>query len=144
EPGSRARAPGSVEEVHAPRGGLVVEAEDVTADTATVRLDHGEHGIRGDGGIRSGAARLQHLDAGERGERMGGGHHAVATERYWTKRIAELGHESISEELRDLVSWEDGQRPLALGLHQHDALTALHHLTDVVAVDPLARERVDH
>src|SRR5207244_8873492 len=36
--GAAARAAGAVEEVHATRGGLVVEAEEIAAETAVVRL----------------------------------------------------------------------------------------------------------
>src|SRR5437879_13824221 len=78
--------------MHAPRGCVVVEAEEVAAHAAAVRLRDGEHGVDGNGGIDHGPARSQHVHARQGGERMGGGDEAAASERNRTPRVTDLWH----------------------------------------------------
>src|SRR2546426_2781365 len=80
--------------MHAPRGCVVVEAEEVAAHAAAVRLRDGEHGVDGNGGIDHGPARSQHVHARQGGERMGGGDEAAASERNRTPRVTDLDRKS--------------------------------------------------
>ena len=56
--------------------GLRDDAEAIAADAGALRLDHAEHGAGGDSGIGGVAAVAQHIDRGQRGERMRGRGHA--------------------------------------------------------------------
>ena len=92
ETGATARTSGAVQEVHAAGGGLVVEAEEVAAHPAAVRLRHREHGVDRDGGVGHRRPGLQELDSGERGEGMGRRHHALASEGDGAVAIPDLRH----------------------------------------------------
>src|SRR4029078_9149223 len=57
-----------------------------------------------DGGVGDGAAGLERLHTGERGERMGGGHHAVLHEGQRAARVSERGHDQASSNKRVISS----------------------------------------
>src|SRR3989441_1525795 len=101
---ARAGAAAAVQEVHAAGRRLVVEAEEVAAETTQVGLRHGEHAVDGDGRVGGPASRPQRLDAGERGERMGGGHHALAAERDRPMRVTDLRHGQEAPAKRFVIS----------------------------------------
>jgi hypothetical protein len=71
---------------------LVVEAEKVAAEAAIVRLGHAEHGVGGHRRVDHVAAGLERLDAGQRGERVTGGDHALPSHGRLPMRVADLGH----------------------------------------------------
>jgi hypothetical protein len=53
------------------------QREAIAADAGGLRLDHGEQPSRRHRGVRGGAASTQHLDRGQRRQRMRGRHHRV-------------------------------------------------------------------
>ncbi len=59
---------------------MIDEGEQIPAQTAHVGMDHGQDGIRRDRGVYGVAAFLEDLNPGQRGERVGRGHHASATQ----------------------------------------------------------------
>ena len=108
-----ARSARAVEEVHAPALRVVVEAEEIAPDAATVGLRHAEDRVDGDRGVRGGAAPLQDLDARQRRERMGRRDHRGGAERDGAMRVADVGHpgSGSAEDPGDLVLREDRHRP---------------------------------
>jgi hypothetical protein len=54
-----------------------VEAEAIAADPRRLRLDDREHGASRDRSVNGVAARAQHFDRGQRGDRHGGRRHPV-------------------------------------------------------------------
>ena len=60
---------------------VVDDRQQVAADAVHARLDDGEHGGGGDGGIDRVAAVLQHAQAGRRGERLARRDHAAPPDR---------------------------------------------------------------
>jgi hypothetical protein len=70
-----------VEKTHGAAAGGPEQTELTAADAGHVRVHHGEHGARGDGGVHRRAAGLEHLDArlGRRG--MGTCDHTVRRSR---------------------------------------------------------------
>ena len=94
ERGARARPARAAQEVHALRGRLAVEAEDVAAHAAEVGLGDREHGVGGDGGVHHVAARLQHVHARQRGEGVARGHHAAVAHGRLAMRVTDLRHPS--------------------------------------------------
>ena len=53
--------------------GVPEQAEQIAADAGHVRVDDGQHGVRGDGGVHGRAAALEHGKAGLGGAVMGRG-----------------------------------------------------------------------
>jgi hypothetical protein len=78
----------------------VVEAEDVAAHPAKVRLGDRQHRIGGDGGVDHVAAGLQHVHSRQRRQRVARGHHAAAAHGRLTMRVTDLGHAQVSEKMR--------------------------------------------
>src|SRR5215472_1864155 len=108
---ARARAPRTVQEVHATGCRLVVEAEEVAAEAAVVRLGDAEDGVGRHGRVDDVAAGPQRLYAGERGERMTRGHHAIPPHGRLPMRVADLWHlcsEGGSSPLPNLPPETDG------------------------------------
>jgi hypothetical protein len=71
------------------RLGIPIDHEQVAAEAAAHRLDDGDHGRRGDRRIGRIAARLQHVQARLRRQRMARRHDAVPGDRDAT---ALIGH----------------------------------------------------
>src|SRR5262245_32769841 len=108
---ARARAPRAVQEVHAAGCRLVIEAEEVAAEAAVVGLGDAEDGVGRHCRVDDVAARPQRLHAGERGERMTRGHHAIPPHGRLPMRVADLWHlcsEGGSSPLPNLPPETDG------------------------------------
>src|SRR5262249_3846623 len=89
---ARARAPRAVKEVHAAGCRLVVEAEEVAAEAAVIGWGNAEDGVGRDGRVDHVPAGPQRLHAGERGERMTRGHHAIPPHGRLPMCVADLWH----------------------------------------------------
>ena len=90
EPLERAGSRGTaarVEETHGTASGIPDQPELIAADAGHVRIHHGEHGAGGDGGINGGAAGLERVDAGFRGERVRTDHHPARCPRGCPARV---------------------------------------------------------
>jgi hypothetical protein len=74
---ARRRAAGAVEVPHPIARRVVDQPERVAADARHVRVEDRERRARRDRGVHGGAARLQRLDPGLRGERVGRDDHAA-------------------------------------------------------------------
>ena len=71
---------------------LVVEAEEIAAEPAVVGLGHAEHGVGGHRRVDHVPAGLERLDAGQRGEWVTGGDHALPSHGRLPMRVTNLGH----------------------------------------------------
>src|SRR5262245_45158299 len=83
--------------MNAPGRRLVVQAEEVAAESTVVGLRDAEHRVDRDGSIGDGAAGLEHFDPGQRGERMARRHHPVARHRSLSSGVPDLWQTLNSE-----------------------------------------------
>ena len=78
---SEGRSSAGVQPMQATRRFVPYDGEQVSADSAVVRLDEAQHGVGGDGGVHGRAALFQDVDGGLRSQRMAGRSHAMLAHR---------------------------------------------------------------
>ena len=97
----RGAGPDAFKALQLPGLGIPVESKQISAQAVLHGLDHGEHGVGGDGGVDGGSTARQNLHGGLRCQRLAGGGDALLRDHLRTAVVAALAEQRCGRENRE-------------------------------------------